>query len=354
MARNGIQFGTWNVKSLYKTGAAISVVKEIQRYELDLVALQEIRWDDAGSIDVENCTILYGACVRGHLLGTGFCVSKTFATNVSEFVSVNPRISVLTLEVKHIKTTSVNCHAPTEESECEVKDEFYAQLEAVMDAIPNGHLRILLGDMNAKCKGRTGPKLKRVERYHVEKLKDEATKTRYQLQLSNRFEALSEVDANQDLELMWGNIQSSVRDTAKETLMGNPVGKKIWFGKECADALERRKEARNKWLKGTNLAQAKAQFEEVRKTTQAILRRAKRKYIRNIITEAETDFRGQKTREMFLRVKYLCKGHQAKQKFVKDSRDKILTNDRDIAERWKEYFRQLLNCDEPELQFDFQ
>lgn len=44
----------------------------------------------------------------------------------------------------------MNCHAPTEESESDVKDEFYAQLEAVMDAIPDGHLRILLGDMNAK------------------------------------------------------------------------------------------------------------------------------------------------------------------------------------------------------------
>jgi len=39
------RFGTWNVRSLYKAGSLTAAVREIARYELDLVGVQEVRWD---------------------------------------------------------------------------------------------------------------------------------------------------------------------------------------------------------------------------------------------------------------------------------------------------------------------
>lgn len=48
--KNGLLFGTWNVRTLFKPGAAQNIVKEIEKYKLKIVALQEIRWDDTGTL----------------------------------------------------------------------------------------------------------------------------------------------------------------------------------------------------------------------------------------------------------------------------------------------------------------
>jgi hypothetical protein len=38
-------FGTWNVRSLYRTGSLMTVAKEMSKYKLDLVGIQELGWD---------------------------------------------------------------------------------------------------------------------------------------------------------------------------------------------------------------------------------------------------------------------------------------------------------------------
>jgi exonuclease III len=40
-----MKFGTWNVRSLCRVGAIKSVVRELEKYKLDLVEVQEVRWE---------------------------------------------------------------------------------------------------------------------------------------------------------------------------------------------------------------------------------------------------------------------------------------------------------------------
>jgi hypothetical protein len=44
----------------------------------------------------------------------------------------------------------LNVHAPTEDKTDDVKDSFYEELECVFDKFPKYHMKILLGDFNAK------------------------------------------------------------------------------------------------------------------------------------------------------------------------------------------------------------
>ena len=46
--KRDIVLGTWNVRSLYKAGSLTAVVRELARYKLDLVGVQEVRWDKEG------------------------------------------------------------------------------------------------------------------------------------------------------------------------------------------------------------------------------------------------------------------------------------------------------------------
>jgi exonuclease III len=42
-------FGTWNVRSLYRSGSLTTVVRELARDKLDVMDVQEVRWDKGGT-----------------------------------------------------------------------------------------------------------------------------------------------------------------------------------------------------------------------------------------------------------------------------------------------------------------
>jgi exonuclease III len=44
-----MRFGTWNVRSMYRAGSLRVVAEEISEYKLDLVEVQEVRWDRGGT-----------------------------------------------------------------------------------------------------------------------------------------------------------------------------------------------------------------------------------------------------------------------------------------------------------------
>jgi Reverse transcriptase (RNA-dependent DNA polymerase) len=87
-------------------------------------------------------------------LGTGFLVNKRIKGNIIHFQAISERMCKLGLKVKlgdkHKKISIVNIHAPTEEKEDEIKDEFYEQLEEIFDRIPNNNIKLIMGDANAK------------------------------------------------------------------------------------------------------------------------------------------------------------------------------------------------------------
>jgi exonuclease III len=67
-----MRFGTWNVKSLYRSGSLKMVARELGKYKLDLVGVQEIRWDKSSTERAEDYTFFYGAGNEDHQLRTDF------------------------------------------------------------------------------------------------------------------------------------------------------------------------------------------------------------------------------------------------------------------------------------------
>jgi exonuclease III len=55
-----MRFGTWNVRSMYRAGSFRAVAKEILKYKLDLVGVQEVRWEGGGTEQVGEYTFFCG------------------------------------------------------------------------------------------------------------------------------------------------------------------------------------------------------------------------------------------------------------------------------------------------------
>jgi len=45
-----MRFGTWYVRSLYRAGSLTAAARKLARYKLDLVGVQDIRWEKGGTV----------------------------------------------------------------------------------------------------------------------------------------------------------------------------------------------------------------------------------------------------------------------------------------------------------------
>jgi hypothetical protein len=71
-----MRFGLWNVRSWYRAGSLITVLRELARYNLVLVGVQEVRWEGGGTEPAADYTFFYGKENENHELGTEFFVHK--------------------------------------------------------------------------------------------------------------------------------------------------------------------------------------------------------------------------------------------------------------------------------------
>jgi hypothetical protein len=70
-----------NVSSLYRAGSLKTVSRELARYKLDLVGVQEVKWEGSGTEPVGEYTFFYGKGNENHELGTGFFVHQRIMEN---------------------------------------------------------------------------------------------------------------------------------------------------------------------------------------------------------------------------------------------------------------------------------
>jgi hypothetical protein len=108
-------FGLWNLRSLYRVDSLVTVSRELSRYKLDVVGVQEVRWEGGGTKPAGENTFLYGKGNENRELGTGFFVHKRVVSAVKRVEFVSDRMLYIILRGRWCHIIVLNVHAPTED-----------------------------------------------------------------------------------------------------------------------------------------------------------------------------------------------------------------------------------------------
>jgi hypothetical protein len=85
-------FGTWNVRSLYRSGALLTVAREFARYKLNLVGILEVSWGKGGNVRAGDCIFFHGKGNENRQLESGFFVHYKIVSAVKRIQFVSERM----------------------------------------------------------------------------------------------------------------------------------------------------------------------------------------------------------------------------------------------------------------------
>jgi hypothetical protein len=73
----------------------MTVARELARYKLDLVSVEEVRWDNGGTLRAEDFTFFYTKGNENYEVGAGLFVHQKIVSAVMTVESVNDRMSYI-------------------------------------------------------------------------------------------------------------------------------------------------------------------------------------------------------------------------------------------------------------------
>jgi hypothetical protein len=124
-----MSFGTWNVRSMYRSGSIMTVARELAKCKLDSVCIREVRWHKEGTVRAGEYTFFYGNGQESHQVGTGFFVHQRMVSAIKRVEFVSGRKSYIVLRGRWCINIVLNAHAATEEKGDSSKGSFYGELE---------------------------------------------------------------------------------------------------------------------------------------------------------------------------------------------------------------------------------
>jgi hypothetical protein len=117
------------------------------------------------------------------------------------------------------------------------------------------------------------------ERFNVKKLNEGDVNEQYRVTIRNKFAALENLEDSGDINGAWDNIRENIKSSAKESL-GYCESKhhKLWFDEECSKLVDRRKQAKLRWLQDPSEAN-EDNLIDVRREASRHFRHKKREYL---------------------------------------------------------------------------
>ncbi|VDO59383.1 unnamed protein product [Schistosoma margrebowiei] len=141
---------------MWENGKASQIATEMRRYNLAILGISETHWTQAGQKRLATGEVLlYSGREEdnaSHTQGVALMLSKVAQNALVGWESHGSRIIKASFKTKKegILMNIILFYAPINDSNDDVKDQFYERLQSIIDKCPRKDLTILMGDLNAK------------------------------------------------------------------------------------------------------------------------------------------------------------------------------------------------------------
>jgi exonuclease III len=147
--KNTYNIATWNIRTTYK-GKLNIVQKEINRMDKDILGISEMKWTGSGHFRSVNNKVMYLGHDTHRKNGVGMIITNQVSKSLIGYKTVNNRIMYIRVKARPVNITCVQVYAPTTSVETVDIEEFYRNLQSVLNEIPKKDVLILMGDWNSK------------------------------------------------------------------------------------------------------------------------------------------------------------------------------------------------------------
>lgn len=148
------KIATWNVQTMYQVGKLANVYQEMERMNIDVLGVSEVRWTGSGEVQYEKSKFIYSGGDK-HERGVGVMVSGEAIGSLKGYWAVSDRVILVKLYGKPMDINIIQVYAPTSEAEEVEIDQFYENVDNVLMQCKRHEINIVMGDLNAKVgKGR--------------------------------------------------------------------------------------------------------------------------------------------------------------------------------------------------------
>jgi hypothetical protein len=172
-----------------------------------------------------------------------------------------------------------------------------------------------------------------MERFNLKKLNEVEGKD-----ISNKFAALENLDAEGNINRAWETIRGNITISAKESVGYYEMEKhKPWHDKGCSELLAQGKQAKLQWVQDPG--EINGDLNNIRHEASRHFRNKKWEYLKDKINELATNSKNKNIRDLYSGVNEFKRGYQPRNNLVKDEKGDLLADSHNILNRWK-------NCSE--------
>ena len=127
---------------MFETGKTPQVSTVMRQYNIAALGLCETRWTQSRQIRLSTGeTLLYSGHQEDnspHMEGVGLMLSAEATASLMEWTPVSSRIVLARFRIRTRNVQIVQCYAPTNDADVDVKTDFYEQLQATLEQRTNG------------------------------------------------------------------------------------------------------------------------------------------------------------------------------------------------------------------------
>ena len=197
------------------------------------------------------------------------------------------------------------------------------------------------------------PESERRKQLDVTRLACPVTKQEFVLELRNRFSTLTDTseETDHDATNKWDTIKKIYVDVGTKLLGHKKKNHKEWLTPETWKKIEERKQLKIKML-STKSARLQQQVQEAYKGKDKEVKKSarndKRSYVEGLAADAESAAARGELSTVYNITKRLCGNYTTHSAPVKGKNGSTITTEREQADRWVEYFCEVLNHPQPD------